>query len=303
MKPGLPVALAIAVSAALGVLLLVSPERDGYRSPAPGKPASSDTRESRPSATPPVERAEPRAVMKENKQADVKRAVALPEASSADLGRFKNSPVHAEWVKRIAEALPDTRAETKQRLAELNLQLLYRQAVVQDQYLAGSLPWNQYLPTLLDVMLQHDAAAQALLPHAEYEQLYGVRKDEAARVLESALHPPEEAEVFALFPEIKRNHPQITQETDLYQQVPANKVAELAAAKKTSLAAVASLERQLNDKKLSPEVFAAATRQTEADFLARAREQLTPAEAAILLDPSAADANSALAAGKPGAEK
>ncbi len=144
-----------------------------------------------------------------------------------ELEAWRNNSVHQSWLlvveDRIGESLKD---ETMERIALQHIQMLYVHDRLVEKCNLEEISWNDWIAACAELTQWSDEVCRRELTDGEYKKLWGYGKNDpvAGENIEALWTPPDSAEVFVLFPQIKEHDPSIRTEQDLYGKIAREKV-------------------------------------------------------------------------------
>jgi len=149
---------------------------------------------------------------------------ALP--TGKELEAWRNNDVHQGWMLDVEDKIGETLGnEEMDRIARQHIQTLYVHNRLVEKYASEEVSWRDWIAACAELTQWSDEVCRRELTDGEYEKLWGYGKSDpvARENIEALWTPPDSAEVFVLFPEIKGNDPTILTEEDLYRKVPREK--------------------------------------------------------------------------------
>lgn len=202
---------------------------------------------------------------------------------------LQNDPAYMDWMLQLQTVLgSDLTEQQKQVLIENQIKTVEIRNRIQEAYLSGNISWDTYVKSLNALAVWSDGPYQDVLTDENYEKLFNFKKQEIPQVAESTFSPPDDREVFNVFPNLKDVNPQMT-EAELYTLVPKSKIEHLVSLQKNNSGAELSLQQQLDSGNISEQQFFHILSYHEEQLQQEAKRLLTESEYEILFKPASVD--------------
>jgi len=203
-----------------------------------------------------------------------------------ELEAWRNNSVHQSWMlvveDRIGESLKD---ETMERIALQHIQMLYVHDRLVEKCNLEEISWNDWIAACAELTQWSDEVCRRELTDGEYEKLWGYGKNDpvARENIEALWTPPDSAEVFVLFPQIKEHDPSIVTEQDLCGKIAREKVDRAVSLYKKMLYDQQMAERDFHVGKIGMSEMVSSGNVSHKSYKAKMKELLTADECRYFL--------------------
>lgn len=189
---------------------------------------------------------------------------------------LRNDGAYTDWMLQVDTLLGDKLTDQqKKALRDQQIKTIDTRNALRDDYLAGKLSWEQYIDSTVALAIWSDQPYSETIADDDYQKLFGFKKEEIYSMAENTLVPPEKVEIFNLFPGIKGNYSELSEE-QLYERIPKSKIDQLSALKKWQMSQEVDLENQLEN--MPEKDVAQLLAQRTANFLVEVQNILSPEE-------------------------